>query len=101
MWVLSSYLYSALGKLAERIGVRNVAFEVIQDCNQDCVFCYNVWKSGITRAAASIPGAARTCSTASSRAIARRSSASPAGSRCCARTSFHWSDTSVGAQAAT
>lgn len=26
--------------------MRSVALEVTQNCNQDCVFCYNVWKHG-------------------------------------------------------
>lgn len=31
-------------KIASRIGLRSVAYEVTQECNQDCAFCYNVWK---------------------------------------------------------
>lgn len=37
---------SSLDKLAQHIGNKSVAFEVTQRCNQDCVFCYNVWKCG-------------------------------------------------------
>lgn len=44
MAAVSSFIQSALGKLVEHIGIRSVAFEVTQKCNQDCVFCYNVWK---------------------------------------------------------
>lgn len=46
MSAVRSYLNSFVGRLIERIGIRSVAFEVTQECNQDCVFCYNVWKSG-------------------------------------------------------
>lgn len=45
MGVLSSLARNAVGKIVEFVGVRNVTFEATQDCNQDCTFCYNVWKS--------------------------------------------------------
>ena len=35
---------SATENIIRWIGLKSVVFEVIQDCNQDCVFCYNVWK---------------------------------------------------------
>lgn len=41
---VTSRIRSALGGLVAGKGIRNVVFEVTQDCNQDCVFCYNVWK---------------------------------------------------------
>jgi radical SAM protein with 4Fe4S-binding SPASM domain len=44
MSAIRSYFESALGWLVDKIGVRSVHFEVTQACNQDCVFCYNVWK---------------------------------------------------------
>lgn len=44
MAAVSTLAQSALIWLFERAGIRNVAFEVTQSCNQDCVFCYNVWK---------------------------------------------------------
>jgi radical SAM protein with 4Fe4S-binding SPASM domain len=43
---VKTILIGALGRLAERAGIRSVALEVIQDCNQRCAFCYNVWKCG-------------------------------------------------------
>ncbi len=46
MSTVKSYAQAVLGKLIERIGIRSVAFEATQECNQDCVFCYNVWKAG-------------------------------------------------------
>ena len=44
MSATGSFVQSCLGKLAARVGLRSVVFEVTQRCNQDCVFCYNVWK---------------------------------------------------------
>jgi radical SAM protein with 4Fe4S-binding SPASM domain len=43
---VGSYVQSVLAKLIEGIGIRSVVFEVAQECNQDCAFCYNVWKGG-------------------------------------------------------
>lgn len=39
-------LGNAINRLMQHAVIRNVAFEVTQDCNQDCAFCYNVWKCG-------------------------------------------------------
>ena len=35
-----------LDGLVKYVGIRSVVFEVTQDCNQNCAFCYNVWKCG-------------------------------------------------------
>lgn len=35
---------TVVGNAIRTAGVRTVAFEVTQDCNQNCRFCYNVWK---------------------------------------------------------
>jgi len=43
---IPSRFKQALARLAQAVGIRTVAFEVTQDCNQDCAFCYNVWKCG-------------------------------------------------------
>lgn len=42
----NAIIQSALARLAQWAGVRTVALEVTQSCNQECVFCYNVWKCG-------------------------------------------------------
>lgn len=44
MAMVTDVVYTVLGKLINRISVRTLALEVTQECNQDCVFCYNVWK---------------------------------------------------------
>ncbi|MCL5102782.1 MAG: radical SAM protein [Armatimonadetes bacterium] len=41
-----SILESGARWIVERIGLRTVALEVTQRCNQHCAFCYNVWKRG-------------------------------------------------------
>ena len=46
MAITPLWLRIALAKALQWAGVRTVAFEVTQECNQDCVFCYNVWKCG-------------------------------------------------------
>ena len=35
---------SAISRVLPYTSVSNVVFEATQECNQDCVFCYNVWK---------------------------------------------------------
>jgi len=46
MSAVGSFIQSAVGAIAHWVGLRTVVFEVTQECNQDCVFCYNVWKCG-------------------------------------------------------
>ena len=44
MSAVVSRIRSIINRLTAYSGTRSVVFEVTQDCNQDCAFCYNVWK---------------------------------------------------------
>ncbi len=46
MSLRGSTIQRMLDSLIRYVGFRSVVFEVTQQCNQNCAFCYNVWKCG-------------------------------------------------------